>query len=72
MSHLLLPVPGRGAKAVVDLEDLLDVAHRPERLERGDAYCCPTCGIRAAPFQVVKFEAPPPTLAIQLLRFKPE
>ena len=32
-THLLLPVPGRGARADVDLEDPIDVAERPERLE---------------------------------------
>ena len=46
---MLLPVPGRGTKVLVDLEDLLDVAERPERLELGGTYNCPACGICADP-----------------------
>jgi hypothetical protein len=71
-THLLLPVPGRGAKADVDLEDLIDVAERPERLDLGGTLCCPACGIRMDPFRLVRFEEPPPVLVIQLMRFKPE
>jgi ubiquitin C-terminal hydrolase len=65
-------VPGRGAKADVDLEDLLDVAERPERLDLGGTLCCPACGIRMDPFRLARFEEPPSVLVIQLMRFKPE
>ena len=71
-THLVLPVAGRGATAEVDLEDLIDVAERPERLELGGTFNCPACGAGVDPFRLVRFEKPPSTLAIQRMRFKPE
>ena len=71
-AHLLLPVPGRGAKADVDLEDLIGVAERPEMRELGGTFCCLACGANLDPFRLVRFEEPRLILAIQLMRFRPE
>ena len=71
-THLLLPVPGRGATAEVDLEDMIDVAERLERLELGGTFSCPACGAGVDPFRLVRFEKPPSTLAMQFIRFVPE
>ena len=69
-THLAWPVPGRGAAAPVDLEDLIEVAEQPDRMDLAGAFLCPACGGNADPLGLVRYEEPPRVLATQLMRFR--
>ena len=71
-THLLLPVPGRGAAAPIALEGLIEVAVQPERLDLGRTFLCPACGPSLDPIRLTRYEEPPLALAIHLMRFRCE
>ena len=56
----------------MDLEDLIGLAERPERMDMGSTFLCPSCGANLDPLRLTRYEAPPKTLAIQLMRLRLE